>query len=301
MLRPPHTAWRIVSSAISFRLPPDSISADASSGSPLSSDFLWAVHSTTYAASFPLSDLRCFRFLSSASVLDSDYSASALPFLFFPVLPHSCFPGAPSPLSLPRFPPSLRPGFPCLPSGFLYSASLLVSFCPSLIHSHSCSSGAYLVLSLSVFPLPLRFLSSASLPVPATQPLFLPFLFLPVSASQWLIRCCLSAFRLPCFSPSAPPGFPCFASASSYSACLFVSFHPTRFRSHSRFPGASLPFRFLSSASLPGFSLASLSFVRSRSVLTTQPSVFLFPSSRFPLSAVLSVLPLSLAASLLFL
>jgi len=32
------------------------------------------------AASFPLSDLRCFRSLSLASVLDSDYSASALPF-----------------------------------------------------------------------------------------------------------------------------------------------------------------------------------------------------------------------------
>ena len=46
------------------------------------------------AASFPLSDPRCFGILSSASVLDSDYSASALPFLLFPVPPHSCFPGA---------------------------------------------------------------------------------------------------------------------------------------------------------------------------------------------------------------
>ena len=46
------------------------------------------------AASFPLSDLRCFGFLSSAAVLDSDYSASVLPFLPFPVPPHSCFPGA---------------------------------------------------------------------------------------------------------------------------------------------------------------------------------------------------------------
>ena len=93
-MRPPLTAWRIASSAISFRLPPDSISADASPDSPLSSDFLWAVHSTACAASFPLSDLRCFGFLSSASVLDSDYSASVLPFLLFPVPPHRCFPGA---------------------------------------------------------------------------------------------------------------------------------------------------------------------------------------------------------------
>ena len=41
------------------------------------------------------------------------------------------------------FPPSLRPGFPCLPSGFLYSAFLFVSFRPSLLRSHSCSTGAY--------------------------------------------------------------------------------------------------------------------------------------------------------------
>ena len=81
----------------------------------------------------------------------------------------------PIPLSLPRFPLSLRPDFSCLPSRFLYSALLFVSFRPSLIRSRSCSSGAYLMLSLSVFPLPIRFLSSASLPVLATQPLFLPF------------------------------------------------------------------------------------------------------------------------------
>ena len=45
-------------------------------------------------ASFPLSDLRCFGILSSASVLDSDYSASVLPFHLFPALPHSGFSGA---------------------------------------------------------------------------------------------------------------------------------------------------------------------------------------------------------------
>jgi len=112
--------------------------------------------------------------------------------LFFLSPPHSGFLSAPFPLSLPRFPLSLRPDFSCLPSRFLYSALLLVSFRPSLIRSHSCSSGAYLMLSLSVFPLPIRFLSSASLPVPATQPLFLPFPSLPVSASQWLPQCSVS-------------------------------------------------------------------------------------------------------------
>ena len=130
--------------------------------------------------SFPLPS----PFLSSGPLPLPATQPSALPFLFFPVPPCSCFPGAPPPLSLLRFPLYLRPGFPCLPSRFLYSALLLVSFRPSLIRSRSCSSGAYLMLSLSVCPLLFRFLSSASFPVPATQPLFLPFLFLPVSVSQ---------------------------------------------------------------------------------------------------------------------
>ena len=100
----------------------------------------------------------------------------------------------PSLLSLPRFPLSLWPGFPCLPSRFLYSAFLFVSFRSSLIRSHSRSSGAYLLLSLSVF--------SASLPLSFVRFCFassyLAFCFflsvLPVSASQWLLRCPSSAF-----------------------------------------------------------------------------------------------------------
>ena len=62
-----------------------------------------------------------------------------------------------------------------LPSRILLLGFLFVSFRPSLIRSHSCSSGASLLLSLSGFPLPIRFLSSASLPVPATQPSVFPF------------------------------------------------------------------------------------------------------------------------------
>ena len=56
-------------------------------------------------ASLPLSDLRCFRSLSVASVLDSDYSASALPFPFFLSPPHSGFLSAPILLSLLRSSP----------------------------------------------------------------------------------------------------------------------------------------------------------------------------------------------------
>ena len=43
------------------------------------------------------------------------------------------------------FPRSDLPGFPCSPSRFRYSASLFVSFRPSLIRSHSRSSGACLL------------------------------------------------------------------------------------------------------------------------------------------------------------
>ena len=73
---------------------------------------LWAVRSTTFAASLPLSDPLCFGILSSASVLGSDYSASVLPFLLFPSPPHSGFLGAPSPLSLPWLSPFSPTWFP---------------------------------------------------------------------------------------------------------------------------------------------------------------------------------------------
>ena len=139
------------------------------------------------------------------------------------------------------------------------------------------------MLSLSVFPLPIRFLSSASLPVPATQPLLLPFRS--------------SRFRLTAASPVRPSAFtfrlsPFFLSWFPMSdfpvpvlGFLFVSFHPSRLRSHSCSTGASLLFRFLASASLPGFSARLLlSFVCFRSLLTTQPSVLSFPF--FPFSPV---------------
>ena len=188
------------SSAISFRLPPASISAAASSGSPLLSSFRFLASLGPrfhgfYAASSRLSDLRCFRFLSSASVLDSDYSASVSS---FPFSSRFCLTVASSVLRSHfrsfGFPRSLLPGFPCIPSRFWYSAFLFVSFRSSLIRSHSRSSGACLQLSLLAF--------SGSLPLPFVRFCFpssysaLCFFLsvLPVSASQWLPRCCLSAF-----------------------------------------------------------------------------------------------------------
>ena len=110
---------------------------------------------------------------------------------------------------------------------FLVLGFLFVSFRPSLIRSHSCSSGAYLVLSLSVFPLPIRFLSSASFPVPATQPLFLPFLSLSVSASQWLLQCASSAFASLAFPVLSDLVSRVFFPGSLYSAfCLFLFIPP---------------------------------------------------------------------------
>ena len=81
---------------------------------------------------------------------------------------------------------------------------------------------ASLLLSLSGFPLPIRFLSSASLPVLTTQPLLLPFLFLPVSASQWLPQCSLSAFASLVFLVLPDLISHIFFPGSSYSA--FCSF-----------------------------------------------------------------------------
>ena len=153
------------------------------------------------AASASLSDPRCFRSLSVASVLGSDYSASVSSFPFSSCLRltvasaalRSHFRSFGSPRSLP-------PGFPCARSRFRYSAPLYVSFHPSLIHSHSRSSGACLLS---------RFLPSPSFPA-FSGPLPLPFVrfrfpsgysalcfflsALPVSASQRLPRCPLSAF-----------------------------------------------------------------------------------------------------------
>ena len=115
--------------------------------------------------------------------------------------------------------------------------------------------------------------------------LFLPFRFLSVSAStaassvhQFLLSLCWFS---PFFqNPVSRVFFPGFRTRLSVS---FLSSFPD-----------SLPQLFL--RCLPYafafglFPFRSLSFVRSRPVPTTQPSVFLFPSSRFPLAAVPSVL-----------
>ena len=105
---------------------------------------------------------------------------------------------AASPLSLPGFPRSSRPGFPCLLSRFPYSAFCLFPFVLPGFASRSCSTGAYLLLALSVsvllFPLSfVRFFSGSDYSASA-----LSFPFFPVSPGSGSLRCLfiLVPFRL---------------------------------------------------------------------------------------------------------
>ena len=132
----------------------------------------------------------------------SDYSASVSS---FPLSSRFCLtvasPVLPLRFRFLGFPRSFQPDFSCFLSRFFVLGFLFVSFHPSWLRSHSCSTSASLLLSLSGHPLSICFLSSASLPVLTTQPLFLPFLFLPVSASQWLFFGASLPLSLLWFSP----------------------------------------------------------------------------------------------------
>ena len=222
-----------------------------------------------------------FRFLSSASVLASHYSASVSSFPCFLSQPHSGFLNASdfplglsvfhrifrqvSPTSLPvsgtRLPVrSLSPlpdSLPqllvrCFPFAFAFGLVRFASgsFRPLLLR--------FRLLSLLFLPFrSSRFRLSVASPVPPLRFRFLAFPVLPGPVSR--------AFF---------PGFRTRLSAcflSSFPASLPAAVPPV-LTSCSRFRYPSFFFRFLSSASFPD--------------LTTQPLPFLFPSSRFPLAAV---------------
>ena len=91
-------------------------------------------------------------FLSIASVLDSDYSASVSSF------PHSsrprltvAYPVRPFRFRFLAFPRSSQPGFPCFLSRFFVLGVLFVSFRPSRLRSHSCFTGASLLFRFRIF------------------------------------------------------------------------------------------------------------------------------------------------------
>ena len=225
------------SSAISFRLPPASISAAASSGSPLMFCFRFPSFSRPdfsrpIAASSQLSDPRCFRFLSSASVLGSDYSASV----------------------------SSVPSLPVFASQGLLQCAVS-AFASSAFHLISC------LVSHAFFPifctwLYCMFLFALPCFAPTAVPQVLTFAFAPVFSvflphsfvcfrftSGYLAYCFFrsiyprflphsgffaSAFPLSLtgFSFSDLPGFPCFSSNSMYLAFrlfpfVLPSFAPT--------------------------------------------------------------------------
>ena len=79
----------------------------------------------------------------------------------------------------PGFPRSLLPDFSCIPSRFLYLALLFVSFRPSSLRSHSCSTSAYLRFRFGLFP----FFSASFRPLLFRFRL-LSLLFLPFRSSR---------------------------------------------------------------------------------------------------------------------
>ena len=161
------------------------------------------------------------------------------------------------------------PSFQVLVLGFLF-----VSFHPSSLRSHSCSTSACLPLSPSACPLPIRFLSPASLPVLITQPSASSFLPSGRSPHSWLFVQApvpYVPFALPLHPRlvSRPLPFVRIRSTSGYSArCFFLSALPAS--ASQWLPRCAPPL------SLPGFP---------RSL---QPDLSCFPS-RFPYSALLFV------------
>ena len=105
------------------------------------------------------------------------------------------------------------------------------------------------------------------------------------SASQWLSQRPALASRLLRIFPFHPVWFPIQSFRFCLFGLLFVSFHPTLLRSHSRSTGD----RFFSPSSPPVPSRVcpcrSLPFVHVRfRASITQPLLLPFPSSRFPLT-----------------
>ena len=149
---------------------------------------------------------------------------------FFPSSPHNCLSSASFRFRFFDSPCSSRPSFPCLLSQFFVLGFLFVSFRSSLIRSHSCSSGAYLMLSLSVLfpsvPFPFVLFPSGS-----SYSAFCFFLssFFPASSHSHSSGAASPYFYFLAFSTSAPPGFPCFAFVFEYSAFCSFPFIPLGF------------------------------------------------------------------------
>ena len=182
------------------------------------------------AASFPLSDLRCFRSLSVASVLGSDYSASALPFSSLHASASQLLPRC----SFGPFVPQVLP---------LLSRLVSHPFLPAPLTQLCCSFPFALpCFAPTAVPQVLASAFSASRPLP-----FVCFR----SASSYSALC--SSFQ---FFPLPPhSGFP----GAQFRSRFPVLLRSLRLISHASFRALSVPPCFLSSAS--GFPSQLLSFL----------------------------------------
>ena len=145
---------------------------------------------------FPLSFVRFFS--------GSDYSAFCSSFPLFPVSPLSGFPGARFCFRFFAF-----PILSCLISHAFFPGSrtrLSVCFLSPFLASLPTAVPRVLpfCFRFRAFPLSFRFLSSPSVPPPATQPLFLlfPFFTLPPHSGFFAAPLSLSFLRFSPFSPA---------------------------------------------------------------------------------------------------
>ena len=266
------------SSAISFRLPPVSISAAASTGSPLPSTFV----SGFSGLSIPHLSVLPFHFLTPAVFaffrpLQFWVLTTQPLFLPFPLLPgfasHCVFPVLSSSFDFLSFPFILADFSSIHPViGTWHAVCFLLLFPVSLPQPfHRCS----LLLSLPCFPLLFAFFRPLSIRFQLLSFPLLPFLFFPALPYGWLFRCRRPLSVLP-FLPFPLPDFSFSFSGSQYLAfCLFPFVLPC-------FAPTAVPqvitfcFRFRC------FPLLPLSFVRFRFRSSTTQLLFL-PFLLFPL------------------
>ena len=216
-----------------------------------------------------------FRFLTSASVLASHYSASASSFQFFPLSPHSGSFGAQFRSRFPVFLRSLRPiSRACFPDSLTrLPVCFLSPFLASLPQLfHECLPSAFAFGLLPSDPLPFVCFSSGS-DYSASVSSFPLFPAPPHSGFPGAPP----PLSLPRLSPFFPAWFPMlsFPVLRTRLPVRFLSSYPASLPQlfHRCFPHA-LAFGLFPSRPLP--------FVRCPSVLTTQPSVLSFPI--FPVS-----------------
>ena len=157
---------------------------------PCLSTFSGLPLSRPIAASASLSDPRCFRALSTASVLGSDYSASVSSFPCFLTPPHSGFLSAPFSLSILRFSPFSPAWFPVhsFPVPVLSFAVRFLSPFPD-----SLPRPFLRCFSFEIFRFPSASFRQLSFHFRLLSPLFLPFRS--------------SRFRLTVASPVRPSAF----------------------------------------------------------------------------------------------